>query len=197
MRIIAGEHRGRILKSPQGGRARPTLGRVREALFNILSPRLSRCDFLDLYAGVGGIGLEALSRGSRRVVLVEGDHQTGKILAGNVQRLDPPGRRTEIILADALATARRLARRGDVFHFIFSDPPYLESEIAKWTRGGDLAALLRPQGTLILQHAKRMAVPDIWAGCRKYRERTYGITALSFFKAPDAGNTEQTERLAP
>lgn len=194
MRIIAGEHRGHLLKSPRGLSTRPTLGRVREALFNILAPQLTRSEFLDLYAGVGGIGLEALSRGSQRVVLVEGDHQTGKVLMANAQRLDSSGRRAEVILADAQSTTRRLAQRGDRFHFIFMDPPYVENEITKWTLGGELATLLRPHGTLILQHAKRMAIPDQWAGCRKYRDRSYGITTLSFFRIPDPEAADETER---
>ncbi|MEW6516096.1 MAG: 16S rRNA (guanine(966)-N(2))-methyltransferase RsmD [candidate division FCPU426 bacterium] len=187
MRIIAGDFHGRRLKSPAGNRTRPTLSRVREALFNILAPHLLSARFLDLYAGAGTIGLEALSRGCSRAVFVEGDAHICRVLRDNVERLDPKGERAEVIQGDAVAVARRLGQRSERFHIIFLDPPYHRSETERWTMEKSLAGLLAPNGIAVLQHDRKWAAPEAWAGCRKYRSRDYGSTTLSFFQADPTG----------
>ncbi len=96
MRIIAGQYRGQILKTPRGLKIRPTLSRIRESLFNILASRIKDSRFLELYAGSGSVGLEALSRGSRQVVMVETDRVIASILSDNISRLDSRGTVTEI-----------------------------------------------------------------------------------------------------
>jgi 16S rRNA (guanine966-N2)-methyltransferase len=185
MRILAGEFYGRRLKSPAGSHTRPTLGRVREALFNILAPRMFSARFLDLYAGVGTIGLEALSRGCSRVVFVEGDTHIGRVLRANVEHLDPAGERTEVIAGEAVAVVRRLSQRPERFQVVFLDPPYRASETERWTREAHLAELLAPNGVAVLQHDRKWLAPEQWAGCRKFRDRDYGTTTLSFYEPSD------------
>lgn len=184
MRILAGEFYGRRLKSPAGSHTRPTLSRVREALFNILAPRMFSARFLDLYAGVGTIGLEALSRGCSRVVFVEGEARISRVLRANVEHLDPEGKRTEIVAGDAVTVARRLLQRPECFHIVFLDPPYRISETERWTREAALAGLLAPNGVAVLQHDRKWRAPEQWGGCRKFRDRDYGSTTLSFYETP-------------
>lgn len=192
MQIIAGRFRGRRLKSPPGRESRPTLSRIRQALFNILMSRIPGTGFLDLYAGAGSIGLEAFSRGSMRVVLVESDRTIAAALRENAETLDPEGRSLELIQADAHAAARRLLDRRESFDLIFLDPPYHGEQIRDWDRAGVLDRLLADGGCVVYQHGRREALPEEWAGLRKSDERHYGKTTLSFFERRErkSGNGE-------
>jgi len=185
MQIIAGRFRGRRLISPPGTTSRPTLGRVREALFNILASGMDDSDFLDLYAGAGGIGLEAFSRGSRRVLLVESDRLILRTLTENARLLDPAGRDVTLLPLSADSAVRRLLAEGARFDYVFLDPPYRQGEARNWESAGNLDRLLKPDGLLIYQHGKREELPELWAGCRKVKERAYGRTILSFFARTD------------
>ncbi|MCK5219603.1 16S rRNA (guanine(966)-N(2))-methyltransferase RsmD [bacterium] len=187
MRIIAGQYRGRVLKTPRGLKIRPTLSRVRESLFNILASRIKNSCFLELYAGSGSVGLEALSRGSRQVVMVEADRLIARILSDNITRLDSRGTVAEIKVCSAWQAIEQLAGQKAKFDIIFLDPPYYkQAETKLWETEGRLDRLMAPQGLLILQHSSRESIPGRWAGCRKLRSRKYGETTLTFFEAlPD------------
>jgi 16S rRNA (guanine(966)-N(2))-methyltransferase RsmD len=182
LHILAGRFRGRKLLSPPGLSSRPTLSRVRQALFNILAARLFEAEFLDLYAGVGTMGLEAYSQGCRRVVLVESERVIVPLLKENCRRLDPTGIALRVQAVSAPAAAARMRQAGERFDLIFLDPPYGGEALGAWEHDGLLAALLQPRGLLILQHGLRDAVPDPWSGLRRVREKTYGKTRFSFFE---------------
>jgi len=181
MRILAGHHRGRRLKSPRGTAIRPTLSRIRQALFNILAPRVAGARFLDLYAGTGSIGLEALSRGSREVTLVETDRAAVRVLRENLERLDPEGGRGRLLVLSVHEALGRLHSAGQVFDLIFLDPPYARERESPGREDSRLADLLAPGGLVIWQHGKREQPPDAWSGLEKKRSRTYGETTLSFY----------------
>lgn len=183
LRIIAGRYRGYILKAPRGLKTRPTLSRIRESLFNILTSRIQNSRFLELYAGSGSIGLEALSRGSRQVVMVEADRVAAKTLADNIAKVDPGGMAAEIRVCTAWRAVEQLTSRKAKFDIIFLDPPYDQGEIEIGEADGRLDRLMTPQGLLILQHSSREFMPDVWAGCRKVRSRVYGETTLTFYEA--------------
>jgi len=187
MRIIAGHYRGQTVKIPKGINSRPTLSRIREALFNILMPYIPDADFLDVYAGVGSIGLEALSRGARRVVFIEADQVIAKVLMENVKRFDAAHERTKVVAGDAFCNLQLMLRQQQRFDIIFFDPPYIQPEIDRWTQHVRLNSLLQPDGIMVLQHAKQAMVPEKWAGCFKTKARTYGKTTLSFFKSNQLG----------
>ena len=122
MRVIGGTLRGRRLQAPAGQSLRPTSDRVREALFNILAPRLPDASFLDLFAGTGAVGIEAASRGCRGVVLVEQDPRHARVLQENLQACGVEAA-VELLRAPVLPTLRRLDRAGRCFPVIFADPP--------------------------------------------------------------------------
>ena len=119
VRIIAGEWRSRVIRFPESAQLRPTPDRVRETLFNWLGQRLDGLDCVDLFAGSGALGFEALSRGARRVVMVERDRATAAALRESARALEAKG--AEIVEADAMAW---LARDGESFDLAFVDPPY-------------------------------------------------------------------------
>lgn len=178
MRIISGSLRGRRLHAPAGGVVRPTPDRVRESVFNILGQRLDGMTFADLYAGSGAMGLEAVSRGARRVVLVEHDPGACEVIRRNIESLGCEDRVALVCRSVDLALGQ-MERRGEVFDVLFADPPYsdptetLEALIARL--GG--SSLVDPEGCVVLQtrRGRGVAVPP---GFFARRERHYGITSI-------------------
>lgn len=170
MRIIAGEFRGRTLKAPPDRRARPTADRLREAWFSILGEQLIGATILDLFAGSGALGLEALSRGASRVDFVEVSKTSLAALRANVAALDVEAR-VRIHRADALAFVERLEAR--TFDIAFADPPYrtpaAEQLVARF-RERPFARLL------VVEHAARTELPGD-------ETRRYGDAALTFCRA--------------
>lgn len=181
MSILAGRFRGRRLGSPPGKVSRPTLSRVRQALFNVLAPRISGTAFLDLYAGAGSVGLEAFSQGCRRVVLVETDPSVLPVLRQNASLLDPPGKHLLVLSGDAAAAVTRLTERGERFEHVFLDPPYRETTLAAWAGSTALLPLLAPDGWLICQQDRRDPVRETFGGCCRVKVRSYGRTVLVFY----------------
>ena len=188
MRITGGEYRNRRLLAPRGGATRPTSDRVRQALFNILRERTAGSRFLDLFAGSGAVGLEALSRAARSAVFVESARPALNALRSNLRSLGA-GRRAEIVPGDYRAALKRLAAAGETFDLVFADPPYRMSSARS---GGnplfDFPSLdiLRPAGWLILEHFARDRPPagENWQLLRRVE---YGQTALSFYALDMAG----------
>ena len=170
MRIIAGEFRGRTIKAPPDRRARPTTDRVREAWFSILGGELAGARVLDLFAGSGALGLEALSRGASRVDFVEVTNSSLVALRANIAALDVEAR-IRIHRRDALAFVERLEARA--YDIAFADPPYSSGAAQR------MAVLFRQRpfaGLLGVEHsAKIELVGD--------ETRRYGDTALTFFRA--------------
>lgn len=189
MRIIAGEHRGRSLAAPPGRGTRPMLDRVREALFSAISTRTAGARVLDLYAGTGSLGLEAVSRGAAFVRLVERDARVLRVLAANVRGLDV-GARVDVRRGDALDPRRWRRDPAERFDLVFLDPPY-----PLWGRAnarerllGAIANLalegLEPDG-LIVVHAPRGALDAAVFDPLATRLREYGTTALWYLRRPD------------
>lgn len=123
MRVIAGTARRLLLVTPEGMETRPTTDRVKETLFNILQPHLSGCDFLDLFAGSGGIGIEALSRGAASCVFVDNSRKAQMCIEQNLKHTHLDGKGT-LIRSDVASAILRLEREGKTFDTIFMDPPY-------------------------------------------------------------------------
>ena len=183
IRILAGEARGRPIKSPPKGPAsRPILGRMKKSLFDILSRRLPGCVFLDLFAGTGSVGIEALSRGASHAVFVERDAYCSRLLRENLDTLGYVNR-AEVIGGDVLRVIESLRP----FDVIFMGPPYktFEGGMAANTEPV-LQALVRrhllgPGGLLVAQHHFRetFSVPE---GLSVVREEKYGDSRLTFFQ---------------
>jgi 16S rRNA (guanine(966)-N(2))-methyltransferase RsmD len=178
MRIISGSLRGRRLQAPAGGVVRPTPDRVRESVFNILGQRLDEMTFADLYAGSGAMGLEAASRGARRVVLVEHDPEACEVIRRNVASLGCQDRVALVCRSVDLALDE-IQGRGEVFDVLFADPPYSEppGTLDDLVARLDGTSLIDPGGCVVLQtrRGRSVAVPP---GFCARRTRHYGITSI-------------------
>ena len=181
MRIIAGTVGGRRLKAPRGAATRPTADKVRQAIFNILAARGPAPErALDLYAGSGALGLEALSRGAREAVLVESNAAAAELIRDNASELGfAQAARVECarVLDWLRAAAAGGAARG-TFGWIFVDPPYESRELGRALGGA--APLLDAGGALVVEHDARAepAAPD---GLSLESRRRYGQTAVTFY----------------
>ena len=181
LRIIGGTDRGRRLNSPRGNRIRPTAGMAREAIFNILADRVPGCEFLDLYAGTGSVGLEALSRGARSVTLVENDREALLLLQKNIELITRSSD-CRMRTASVPNQCTRFTAEKRTFDLIFVDPPYEECGIGIRV----LEAILAPDGILMHQRPARKTVGDPFRGTslERYDRRTYGGTEISFWAHP-------------
>ena len=179
MRLTGGHDRGRRLIAPRGGETRPTAAKVREAIFNILGPP-PEGSVLDLYAGTGALGLEALSRGANRVVFVEREAAPLAALRRNIKELGFDDRAT-VLASDVRSGLRRLAGKGNRFSWIFLDPPYAKETdgVLAELSGSDLLATC---AVVVLEHDRRHRPPES-VGCLFLTDRReYGDTELSFFR---------------
>ena len=192
MRIVAGEFRGRALTTPSGGTTRPTAARAREALFSILADVSGAC-VLDLYAGSGALGLEALSRGAERLVLVESSKAAQQAIRSNLVSLGVEARATLLPLR-AEASLRALERLGP-FSLVFADPPWADAQAALGVLE-KLAGtpLLDPAARLVLEHAARNPPTPAEGGpLGAIDTRRWGDTAVTIFEvlARDVPAAEQ------
>lgn len=174
MRVIAGEARGRKLKSGKGTKARPTTDMVKEALFNNLGARVPDSNFLDLFAGFGGIGIEALSRGATKAVFVEEDSKHVAIIKENLEmtKLDEWA---TVLKGDVIKVLQTLNEKFDI---IFVDPPYESGLYEKTLEMVQARSLLHPDGVLILEHNTGLppVIPDYF---EVIKTKTYGETVLT------------------
>jgi 16S rRNA (guanine966-N2)-methyltransferase len=188
MRLTGGSDRGRRIKAPRGLRTRPTAAKIREAIFNILGPPPDGA-VLDLFAGTGSLGLEALSRGARRVVFVERERQALSVLRHNLRELGVESRST-VIAADVRTGIRRLAASissedrfsEDRFSWVFMDPPYAREAEAILAELSD-RDLLAGCAVVIVEHDKRHRPPASIGGLFLTDRREYGETELSFYRS--------------
>jgi len=184
MRVIAGKYRSRLLQAPRGINTRPTSDRLRETLFNVLSPRIEGARFVDLYAGSGAVGIEALSRGADTVWLVENAPVAVKAIRANLAALKiAAGCRVEE--RSAMGAIEGLLKRGEIADIIFLDPPY-ESE-DEYTRPLDFLGssrarpLLAPDARIIAEHRARHQLAESYGLLECVRVLKQGDAALSFY----------------
>jgi 16S rRNA (guanine966-N2)-methyltransferase len=180
LRIVAGELKDRRISVPPGDVVRPTPDRVREALFDILGPTLSGLRVLDLYAGTGALGLEALSRGAAHATFVERDARVRATLARNAEELGVVGR-SRILAGDVESL---LARRavGGPFELVLADPPYLEAPGERVLPALASSGALVPGSTVVLQrHHRTPPVEAPGTGLVRHRTAGYGRTSLDFY----------------
>jgi len=178
MRIISGAFRGRRLKAPTWEGLRPTSDKLRETLFNILAPRIEGARVLDLFAGTGALGLEALSRGARQSVFVEVDRRATALIAANAALCKAADRC--VIIRDTAEHALHSTIDGDLFDVIMIDPPYDFESLAAIVSSA--ARVLAPGGVLVVEHASRRPVPAA-EGAVPFRTVRSGDSALTMFEA--------------
>jgi 16S rRNA (guanine(966)-N(2))-methyltransferase RsmD len=182
VRIIAGAMGGRRLKTPQGAETRPTSDRVREALFSILGAPDAETRVLDLFAGAGTLGLEAISRGAARATFVDNSRAALRVLRDNISALGV-GDRCDVRGTEALRTLRRLQEAGEQFDWIFLDPPYatdLADQALQFLAEG---TLFSPTGIIVVEHDRRRPPASEHGSLVRTDCRRYGDTVLSFFES--------------
>ena len=180
-RIITGRGKGRRLQAPAGAHTRPTGARVKQTLFDILAPRLPGCRFLDACAGSGGIGLEALSRGASRVVLIETSAPAVAALRANAALLADAGGEVRIFRQDARVALPALAAAGESFDLVYLDPPY-ESELYEPLLLACGGPLLAAGGLVVAEHFHKRALPETIGPLRTVRDVRVGDHRLSFYE---------------
>ena len=177
MRIIAGEFKGRTLKTPKWEGLRPTSDKLRETLFNIVAPRIAGAHVLDAFAGTGAVGLESVSRGAALAVFIERDRRAALLIEGNVLACGAQNRC--VIIRDTVERALAGVVRGSPFDLIVLDPPYdcptLDEIVSAAGRH------LAPGGVIVLEHAKRRAAPAA-VGVRAVRLVPSGDSALTLYE---------------
>lgn len=180
MRIIAGSKRGAALAAPKGLDTRPTLDRVKESLFGILQFEISGKRVLDLFAGSGGLGLEALSRGAAFAFFCDSSREAIGIVEANIRKLGF-GERSKVYACSFEAAIAALARLGQKVDLVFLDPPYASNLYEKAFRALLQGGVLAPGAILVAEHdpAKPPALPE---GLAAYDTRRYGEVALSFIR---------------
>jgi len=195
MRIIAGTFRGRQLKSPPSAQTRPTSDRLRETLFNVLAPRIEDVRFLDLCAGTGAVGIEALSRGAAHVTFVDQSQKMCSLIEANLDALGIPEDAADVVASEAASflskrakktklslTVGLMARTLEPFDIIFFDPPY----VADYEEALSLIAqhrrqLLANEGLVVVEHHKKKELKQEVGVLQSYRMLRQGDSCLSFY----------------
>jgi 16S rRNA (guanine966-N2)-methyltransferase len=184
LRVIAGQYRGRKLKTPPSLETRPTSDRLRETLFNVVAPRIRGVRFLDLCAGSGAVGIEALSRGAAHATFVDRSRQMGQLIEANLDLCRIGKDAAQVVIADAAEfLRRRLKKKGEPWSLVFFDPPYAEDYLPVLELfGKDVQELLDKSGLLIVEHHHKNDLPEVIGGLRRRRVLKQGDSALSFYE---------------
>jgi len=188
MRVIAGEYRSRVLQAPKGEDTRPTSDKLRETLFNILGERVEGAHFLDLFAGSGAVGIEAMSRGAASCTFVESARPAIFALRANLEAL---GIRAGISLEarEVGSALERMLKAPQPFDLVFLDPPYEEAdeyEAALQFLARHYKVLLAQGALVIAEHRKKKPLPERVKALERTRVKEQGDVALSFYRVSDA-----------
>jgi 16S rRNA (guanine966-N2)-methyltransferase len=181
MRVIAGIYRGRNLRSPPSMQVRPTSDRLRETLFNVIAPRIQEARFLDLCAGSGAVGIEALSRGASHVTFVDRSRKLCGLVEANLDLCRVPEEMTEVVMSEAAEFLRRAAARGPTWDIAFFDPPYALDYSPVLSAFGT-QSLLAEDGLLVVEHHHKNELPDEVGALRRWRTLKQGDSSLSFYE---------------
>lgn len=185
MRVIAGRYGGRRLQAPRGSSTRPTSDRVREALFSMLGD-IHEAHVLDLFAGTGALGIEALSRGAQSAVFVEREHAALDALGANLAALDLGEPEAEVRHVEALSALRTARKRRETYDLIFIDPPYGDAQAWEGTLAAALPPLLAPHARVVVESDRRAPLTPIF-GVEQGRigveqQRRYGDTSITIHR---------------
>ena len=189
MRVIAGSARGRKLSAPKSMRVRPTADRVKESLFSILLSRLGEFDgmrVLDIFAGTGNLGIEALSRGASFAVFVDSHPESAEVIRKNLETAQFTDS-AKVVLQDAAAALKWLSRGEAPLHLIFLDPPYHEGHTTRVLELLSESPLVDAGTTIVAEFSSKEEIPRIFGRLRETERRIYGDSALSFLTISDRG----------
>lgn len=178
MRVIAGKFKGRNLKSPPSMQVRPTSDRLRETLFNVIAGRVPQSRFLDLCAGSGAVGIEALSRGAAHATFVDRSRRSCQLIESNLDLCHVPEEERDIYCSEAAEFVRQWD--GNKWDLVFLDPPYKTDYLRLLQLIGSLD-VLNDDGLLVVEHHHKTDLPEITSKLRRTRVLKQGDSSLSFF----------------
>ena len=179
MRIVSGRFKGRRLASFKGMDIRPTSDKVREAIFNILPREFPFKRALDLFAGTGAMGLEALSRGALEATFVDSGAEAISVIRKNMESC---GAEARVFKSSVQASLKQFSRKGEEFDLIIIDPPYSSTLLSEALEAIDRDALLAPGGVIVAETTKRAPLEAELRGLELFDERRYGDTAVYFLR---------------
>ncbi len=181
MRVIAGKYRGRNLKSPPSLEVRPTSDRLRETLFNVLAPRISGARFLDLCAGSGAVGIEALSRGATHVTFVDRSRKMCGLVEANLDLCRIPEDETTVVQAESSDFLNR-DPNNEGWNIVFFDPPYAADYLKTLERLAATTTLLTGDAVVVVEHHHKKDLPEEIGTLRRTRVLKQGDSSLSFYE---------------
>jgi len=181
MRVISGERKGMPLKAVNGMTTRPTTDKVKESLFNILGPYFDGGIVLDLFAGSGGLGIEALSRGMDKAIFIEKDGRAFQNLKENIAKCRYEDC-TEMYRNDATRALKILIKKEVQADLVFLDPPYKKHQYYKMVEDIVSNGVISDGGTIVCEHDTETNLPDVFLNFHKVREEKYGGTIISFYR---------------
>lgn len=183
--MITGSAKGRSLKTVKGREVRPTADRVKESLFNVIGARVIDARFLDLFAGSGNVGIEALSRGAEAATFVDLQTAHLKVVEENLRYTNLMDK-AELLRRDARAALQDLGKRGRVYDLIFVDPPYGQDLCPASLEGIAKAGVLAPDGWVLCEHHGKDPMPAAVGDLARVRELTFGETVISLYRVERA-----------
>ena len=181
MRVISGVAKGRLLFAPKGMETRPITSKIKESLFNIWQTKIKGAFFLDLFAGSGSMGVEALSRGAEKVVFVEKSRSAVEVIKKNLAVCGFHNG-YELYRDDVFRRINRLSQRQDKFDIVYLDPPFTKPEIfVPVIESLGNAKILAPEGMAVIRIRKDIAFPETIGNLCRFRQKTYGISVINFY----------------
>lgn len=182
MRIISGKYRSRLIRSPKDAKVRPTKDRIREALFNIIAGQVAGADVLDLFAGSGAFGIEAVSRGAKSVAFVDHEKACIKAIEENLEMLGLDDGTASVLRMDAFKAIDTLCNDGKKFDIILLDPPYYKDIAKKCLIKLGERDILKPHCTIVVEHHKKDILAAESGNITCYRTACYGDIRLAFYR---------------
>lgn len=195
VRVIAGTARGRALKTVPGNGTRPTTDKVKEAIFSMIGPYFDGGTALDLYAGTGGLAIEAWSRGIEKLVLVDKEKASIDIIRLNLQAVGAIDA-AELYRNDAERAVKALAKRGLKFRLVFLDPPYRMTGMDKQMEELALKEMLEPDALIVVEHDSAVHYAKEITGFQQIREAKYGDTIVSIYRFEGIDSSDRSEEYA-
>ena len=180
MRVVSGTARGRSLKAVPGKGTRPTTDKVKEALFSMIGPYFEGGQVLDLFAGTGGLGIEALSRGMDHAIFIDMDPKAIDVIKQNLQATQLV-KQAEVYRNDAKRAIKALAKRGTSFSLVFLDPPYRMTDADELVMELEEKQLLHPDVTVVMEHDAEVSYADRIGKLSLWKRSSYGETIISVY----------------
>ncbi len=184
MRVIAGRYKGRCLAAPKGTNVRPTSDRVKESIFSIIQRHVIEAEFLDLCAGTGNIGIEALSRGAKHVTFLDKNLKCVQLIEQNLEAIGLNNNHSDVqlIQSDAIHGINQFHQQSKSFALIYFDPPYDSDLYNQCLSYISDTKVLEDTGILLVEHRKQRELPAVYNRLCCYRNKQYGDTCLSFYR---------------